>query len=456
MVNKTVNIVGGGLAGCEAAWQIASCKIPVNLYEMRPSVSSPAHNTQNLAELVCSNSFRSNNPEANAVGVLQEELRRGASLLLQCADETKVPAGGALAVDRLRFSEAVEAKLLANPFITIKREEVTKLPDADDELWILACGPLASPKIAAAIGEKTGLDFFYFFDAIAPLVYTESIDLSKAWCQSRYDKGDSSDYINCPLSKEEYYNFIDELLKAEKVTFKDWEKPDKFFEGCLPIEVMAERGIETLAFGPMKPVGLVNPHKEEQPYAVVQLRQDNMQDSLRNIVGFQTKLKHNEQKRIFKMIPGLENAEFARLGNIHRNSFINSPQLLDSELRLKQQPNIRFAGQISGCEGYVESIAMGFLAGIYASAEIKDIKLPKPDITTAIGALHNHVVNSKLDNFEPMNVNFGLFAEIEPEITPKGKLKHFKGKERKAKYAQRALENIDKWYSEIKQKLETE
>ena len=362
-----VHIIGAGLAGSEAAWQLAERGVKTVIHEMRPSKASPAHKTEYCAELVCSNSLRSDDYEHNAVGLMHEEMRRAGSLIMQCADATKVPAGGALAVDRDGFAETVTRKLKSHPLISFINEEITALPAAEDGSFIIASGPLTSEALIASILKEVNAQALNFYDAIAPVVYKESINFDKAWYQSRYDKGDKFDYINCPLTQEEYYAFVNALLSAEKVEFHDFEKEASYFDGCLPIEIMAERGIETLVFGPMKPVGLTNPHNPEQkPYAVVQLRQDNKEDTLRNMVGFQTKLKYGEQQRIFRMIPGLENAEFARLGGIHRNTFIKSPILLDDYLRLKSRPNLRFAGQITGCEGYIESAAIGLLAGYFS------------------------------------------------------------------------------------------
>lgn len=442
---KTVHIIGAGLAGSEAAWQIAQAGIEVIIHEMKPKRFSPAHKNPDCAELVCSNSLRSDDHEHNAVGLLHEELRRTGSLIMACADETKVPAGGALAVDREGFARLVTQKLFSHPLIQFRHEEITALPD---ESWgdvIIATGPLTSETLAHAILDEVNAQSLSFYDAIAPVVYKDSINFDKAWYQSRYDKGDKFDYINCPLSKEEYYHFVDELLKAEKAEFHDWEEVN-YFDGCLPIEVMAERGIETLVFGPMKPVGLTNPHCSEKPYAVVQLRQDNKEDTLRNIVGFQTKMKYGEQKRIFQMIPGLENAEFARFGGIHKNTFIKSPILLDSTLRLKSKPYISFAGQITGCEGYVESTAIGLLAGYFATCRALGKAALLPPQTTALGAMLNHLIDdTDIDNFQPMNINFGIFPTIRGETTINGKFKKLKGMERKEAYCRRALEDLKTW-----------
>ena len=447
-MKQTVHIVGAGLAGSEAAWQLAQREIKVVLYEMRPQKLSPAHKTQYCAELVCSNSLRSDDANCSAIGLLHEEMRRAGSLIMQCADETKVPAGGALAVDRDGFAQLVTQKLKQHPLIEIKNEEITSLPNEGN--WIVASGPLTSEDLIKAILKETGNQSLNFYDAIAPVIYKESIDFSKAWYQSRYDKGDKFDYINCPLTKEEYYRFVEALLAGEKVEFHEFEKAE-YFDGCLPVEVMAERGVETLVFGPMKPVGLTNPHNPEQkPYAVVQLRQDNKEDTLRNMVGFQTKLKYAEQQRIFRMIPGLENAQFARLGGIHKNTFIKSPILLDNELRLKTMPHIRFAGQITGCEGYVESAATGFLAGYFAACEMKGTKATLPPKETAFGAMLGHLQDdTAIDNYQPMNINFGLFPSITGEVTANGKFRKIKGNERKEAYCKRALEQINEWIINI-------
>jgi len=434
----SVSIIGGGLAGSEAAWQLAGRGIPVTLFEMRPGTNTPAHRTDKLAELVCSNSLRSDDSDYNAVGLLHDELRRCNALIMRAADAFKVPAGGALAVDRECFAFAITTALESLPLVTIRREEITKWPEGP---CIVASGPLTSPKLAARIQELTGAESLHFFDAIAPIVYRDSIDMSKAWMQSRYDKGSGSDYINCAMDKERYEAFLRELLAAEKTEFKEWEKTSKYFEGCLPIEIMAARGLDTLRYGPMKPVGLTNPHTGHRPYAVIQLRQDNAAATLYNLVGFQTKLKYAEQERIFRMIPGLGKARFARLGGLHVNTFINSPRLLDSRLRLKTRPNIRFAGQITGVEGYVESTAIGLLAGFFAAAEIKNEPLAPPPKTTALGALLAHITGeAKAETFQPMNVNFGLF----PPVTSKEK-----GRDRKRAYTDRAKKDLSVWLSVI-------
>ncbi|MBH63182.1 MAG: methylenetetrahydrofolate--tRNA-(uracil(54)-C(5))-methyltransferase (FADH(2)-oxidizing) TrmFO [Alphaproteobacteria bacterium] len=436
----TLHIIGGGLAGCEAAWQSARRGVPAVIHEMRPEQNTDAHVTDNLAELVCSNSFRSDDSANNAVGLLHEEMRRTGSLILRSADDHRVPAGSALAVDRVGFSEAIERTLEAEPLIEIDRREVSGLPPESWSSVIVATGPLTSPGLAAAIQNLTGEDALAFFDAISPIVYRDSIDFSKAWYQSRYDKGEKDsqgDYINCPLNKAQYEALIAGLLGADKIEFKEWEAITPYFEGCLPIEVMAERGLETLRYGPMKPVGLTNPHNTEQPYAVVQLRQDNSLGTLYNIVGFQTKLRYGEQRRLFRNIPGLENAEFARLGGVHRNTFINSPKLLDREFRLAAMPRMRFAGQITGVEGYVECAAVGLLAGRFAAAEILgETTVPLP-ATTALGALRDHITGgANAGTFQPMNVNFGLFPPLNTRV---------KKRERKPALTARALADLDTW-----------
>ncbi len=438
-----VHIVGGGLAGSEAAWQLAQAGVPVILHEMRGVRGTDAHKTDGLAELVCSNSFRSDDAAANAVGVIHAEMRLAGSLIMACADRHQVPAGGALAVDRDGFSDAVTAALQAHPLITVVREEIEGLPPSDWGSTILATGPLTSPSLAAAIQAETGKDSLAFFDAIAPIVHRDSIDMSICWYQSRYDKvgpgGTGKDYINCPLDKSQYEAFVDALIAGDTVGFKEWEGTP-YFDGCLPIEVMAERGRETLRHGPMKPMGLTNAHNPTvKAYAVVQLRQDNALGTLYNMVGFQTKLKYGAQAEIFRMIPGLQNAEFARLGGLHRNTYIHSPTLLDKSLRLKSRPSLRFAGQITGCEGYVESAAIGLLAGRFAGAEAlgKEPSLPPP--TTALGSLLNHITGGHLvsddepgkRSFQPMNINFGLFPDLEPGsiVKPEG-IKRFRGKDK--------------------------
>jgi len=431
-----VHIIGGGLAGSEAAWQLAEAGFKVRLSEMRGSGEmTPAHHTDGLAELVCSNSFRSDDATSNAVGLLHAEMRALNSLILREGDIHRVPAGSALAVDRDGFSAGVTAALTAHPNITIVRERVDTLPD--DGLAIVATGPLTAAPLAASIGAATGADALAFFDAIAPIVYFDSIDMETAWFQSRWNKGEGKDYINCALSKDEYLAFHTGLIEGEKTEFKEWEKDTPYFEGCMPIEVMAERGVDTLRFGPMKPVGLDDPRTGRWPHAVVQLRQDNAQGTLWNIVGFQTKLKHAEQVRLFRTIPGLENAEFARLGGLHRNTFIRSPELLDETLRLKSKSNIRFAGQITGCEGYIESAAIGLLAGRFAAAELRGETLASPPVETAFGALLHHITGAaEAATYQPMNVNFGLFPPIE------GKTKKA---DRKRMYTDRAREALQRW-----------
>ena len=446
-MNKTLHIIGAGLAGSEAAWQAAERGISVKLFEMKPQKFSPAHKNPHFGELVCSNSLRSDDFEHNAVGLMHEEMRRFGSLIMRCADACKVPAGGALAVDRERFAKMISMALQQHPNIEIISGEITEFPAEDAPLTIIATGPLTSPDFTAAILQKINNRSLSFYDAIAPVVYKESIDFDKAWYQSRYDKGDKFDYINCPMNKEEYYNFVAAILAAEKMPFHDFEEPH-YFDGCLPIEVMAERGKDTLLFGPMKPVGLTNPHSAEKPYAVVQLRQDNKEDTLRNIVGFQTKLKHGEQERIFRMIPGLEKAEFARLGGIHKNTFINSPILLDEFLRLKAQPNVMFAGQISGCEGYVESADVGMCAGYFATCLLQGKTPVRPPKTTASGAMLEHLHDTTAE-YQPMNINFGIFPTIQGEITANGKFRKIKGADRKEAYCRRALNDFAAWQAQI-------
>ena len=461
---QAIHVVGGGLAGSEAAWQAASAGIPVVLHEMRPGRSTDAHKTDGLAELVCSNSFRSDDAEANAVGLLHAEMRRLNSLVIQAADSHQVPAGGALAVDRDGFSAAITAALAVHPLIEIVREEIA-LPPPDWDSVIVATGPLTSPALAEAIGKITGETALAFFDAIAPIVHRDSIDMNVAWFQSRYDKtgpgGSGADYINCPMDRAQYQAFVAALVAGEKVRFHDWEKTTPYFDGCLPIEVMAERGAETLRHGPMKPFGLTNPHDPQvKAYAIVQLRQDNKLGTLYNMVGFQTKLKHGAQQRVFRTIPGLENAEFARLGGLHRNTFINSPKLLDEALRLKAQPRLRFAGQITGCEGYVESAAVGLLAGRFAAAERigESVTLPPP--TTAHGALLAHITGGHVEtidngprSFQPMNVNFGLFPPLtrNPTTAPDGT--RLRGNDKtiakKRALCLRALADLEHWHNGV-------
>ena len=414
-MDKTLHIIGGGMAGSEAAWQAANMGVKVVIHEMRPKVETFAHRTGYLGEMVCSNSFRSDDHEQNAVGLLHWEMRAAGGLIITQAYEHRLPAGGALAVDRDVFAASVTDKLKAHPLIDISGDEITELPS--DGHWIVATGPLTSSALGDAIAKETSAEALAFFDAIAPIVYTDSIDMDKAWKQSRYDKGETEEertaYINCPMNKDQYEAFIDALLAADKTEFHEGETAG-YFDGCLPIEVMAERGRETLRFGPMKPVGLTNPHSDEKPYAVVQLRRDNALGTLYNIVGFQTKMKYGAQTAVFRKIPGLEEASFARLGGIHRNTFINSPTLLDDQMRLKSRPNIRFAGQITGVEGYVESAAMGLLAGRYAAAEILGNTLPMVPANSAMGALVHHITGgAEAKTFQPMNVNFGLFHPVD-------------------------------------------
>jgi methylenetetrahydrofolate--tRNA-(uracil-5-)-methyltransferase len=461
---QPIHIIGGGLAGSEAAWQIAQAGVPVILHEMRPVRMTDAHKTQGFAELVCSNSFRSDDNEMNAVGQIHWEMRQLNSLIMTTADKHQVPAGSALAVDRDGFSEAVSTQLEAHPLISISREEIQGLPPSDWDSVIIATGPLTSPALAEAIRAKTGADSLAFFDAIAPIVYRESVDMSKAWFQSRYDKvgpgGTGADYLNCPMDEAQYHAFLDALLAAESTDFKEFEANTPYFDACLPIEVMASRGRETLRFGPMKPVGLTNPHNPTvKAYAIVQLRQDNALGSLFNMVGFQTKLKYGNQAEIFRMIPGLEKAEFARLGGIHRNTYLDSPRLLDGSLRLKAEPRLRFAGQITGCEGYVESAAVGLMAGRFAVAERLGKPLDMPPQETALGALLNHITGGHIStidagprSFQPMNINFGLFPPIEAAVKgPDGK--RLKGSDkaaaRKRALTARAKETLTSWQASL-------
>jgi methylenetetrahydrofolate--tRNA-(uracil-5-)-methyltransferase len=445
---KKINIIGGGLAGCEAAYQISKFGIKVHLYEMRPKVHTEAHKTNFLAELVCSNSFRSDDKEYNAVGVLHEELRIADSLIMKIADLNKVPAGSALAVDRDGFAKCVHNEITKNKNITVINEEIQSLDRFNNELVIVATGPLTSNKLTEFIKNKTEQKSLAFYDAIAPIVYRDSINMKIAWKQSRYDKGEGDDYINCPLSKDEYYKFINAIIEAPKMEFKEFEKTP-FFEGCMPIEEIVRRGPETLRFGPMKPVGLTNPHKKEEPYAIVQLRQDNLSGSLYNIVGFQTKMKHGAQKDVFKLIPGLESSEFARLGGLHRNTFINSPKILDTYLRLKSSPNIIFAGQITGVEGYVESSAIGFISGLVAAFDFNNMKLNLPPETSAHGSILKHItLNANPETFQPMNINFGLMPDINhDELVSEKKKKYIKGREKKKIQAINALKTFNDWYS---------
>ncbi len=424
-----LNIVGGGMAGSEAAWQAAQMGVRVVLHEMRPKVETFAHRTGHLAEMVCSNSFRSDDSEQNAVGLLHWEMREAGSIIMEMADKHALPAGGALAVDRDPFAQSVTDRLMAHPNITVKYDEIKALPD--DGTWIFATGPLTSGDLAQAIADEAGQEALAFFDAIAPILYFDSIDMEKAWFQSRYDKGeteaDRTAYLNCPMDKDQYEGFIDALLAAEKTEFKPGETAG-YFDGCLPIEVMAERGRETLRFGPMKPVGLTNPHQPDvKAHAVVQLRRDNALGTLFNIVGFQTKMKYGAQKEVLRMIPGLENAQFARLGGIHRNTFINSPTLLDDQMRMRSRPNLRFAGQITGVEGYVESASMGLLAGRYAASEMLGHPLPVPPAETAMGALVTHITGgAEAKTFQPMNVNFGLFPPVDAKGGRKNRAVRYK------------------------------
>ncbi|PLL13509.1 methylenetetrahydrofolate--tRNA-(uracil(54)-C(5))-methyltransferase (FADH(2)-oxidizing) TrmFO [Tabrizicola sp. TH137] len=441
-MTETLHIIGGGMAGAEAAWQAARMGVPVVIHEMRPKVGTFAHRTGSLAEMVCSNSFRSDDDERNAVGLLHWEMGAADGIIMQTARAHRLPAGGALAVDRDPFAEAVTRALRNHPLITIEEGEIRELPTSGH--WIIATGPLTSTALAESIRAVTGSEHLAFFDAIAPIVYAESVDMSVAWMQSRYDKGETEEeqtaYMNCPMDKAQYDAFIDALLAAEKTEFHEGETAG-YFDGCLPIEVMAERGRETLRFGPMKPVGLTNPHRPDvKPYAVVQLRRDNKLGTLYNIVGFQTKMKYGAQTAVFKTIPGLENASFARLGGIHRNTFINSPRLLDDRMRLKSRPNLRFAGQVTGVEGYVESAAMGLLAGRMAAAQILGRDLPPPPPDTAMGALITHITGgADAKTFQPMNVNFGLFPPIDAKGGRKGRKDRYKA------YTDRAKDSFTRW-----------
>lgn len=466
-MTQPIHIIGGGLAGSEAAWQAAQMDVPVILHEMRPQQMTEAHKTEGLAELVCSNSFRSDDWEYNAVGLLHEEMRRAGSLVMAAGDRHKLPAGGALAVDRDAFSDDVTAHLQAHSNITIERKEVAGLPPEAWENVIIATGPLTSQGLSKALQKLTGEDELAFFDAIAPIIHKDSIDFDTVWFQSRYDKagpgGTGADYINCPLNKDQYEAFIDALLSGEKTEFKEWEKDTPYFDGCLPIEVMAERGRETLRHGPMKPVGLTNPHNpEEKPHAIVQLRQDNKLGTLWNMVGFQTKLKYGAQADIFRMIPGLQDAVFARLGGLHRNTFLNSPKVLDPQLRLKSTPRLRFAGQMTGVEGYVESAAIGLLAGRFAAAQALGRQYNTPPATTAFGALLNHITGGHISergnarSFQPMNINYGLFPELTEPLNAPSALsgdgapkKRLRGKERarakKSAMSKRALKALEPW-----------
>ncbi len=453
---RPIHVIGGGLAGSEAAWQIAQQDVPVVLHEMRPVRGTDAHQTSTLAELVCSNSFRSDDAEYNAVGLLHQEMRQLNSLILSCGDAHKVPAGGALAVDRDGFAEAVQDRIESHALITVEREEIAGLPPEDWDTVIIATGPLTSPALSEAIASLTGEESLAFFDAIAPIVTKDSVNFDVAWFQSRYDKGEGSDYINCPMTKEQYYAFLDALIEGDKTEFKEWEKDTPYFEGCLPIEVMADRGRETLRYGPMKPVGLTNPHQPDQkPWAVVQLRQDNALGTLYNLVGFQTKLKYGAQKDIFRMIPGLEKAEFVRFGGIHRNTFLNAPRLLDTSFRLKAMPRLRFAGQITGCEGYVESAAVGLMVGRFAAADRSGQSFTPPPETTALGALYRHITGgAREETYQPMNVNFGLFPDLSPAEGLKENGRRLKGRDRKRAYAMRAARDLQTWLGEPAQAAE--
>jgi methylenetetrahydrofolate--tRNA-(uracil-5-)-methyltransferase len=443
-MSEPLHIIGGGMAGSEAAWAAANAGIRVIIHEMRPQVKTFAHRTADFAEMVCSNSFRSDDHEQNAVGLLHWEMRTAGGLIMEMAEKHRLPAGGALAVDRDPFAAAVTARLRAHPLISCENQEIDALPSSGH--WIIATGPLTSPPLAEAIRKATGAEALAFFDAIAPIVYADSIDMGTAWMQSRYDKGETEDeqkaYINCPMDRDQYEGFIDALLAAEKTKFRPDETAG-YFDGCLPIEVMAERGRETLRHGPMKPVGLTNAHNPTvKPYAVVQLRRDNKLGTLYNIVGFQTKMKYGAQTAVFKMIPGLQDASFARLGGIHRNTFINSPTLLDGQMRLKTHPHIRFAGQITGVEGYVESAAMGLLAGRMAAAEILGKSLPPPPPETAMGALVTHITGgAEAKTFQPMNVNFGLFPPIDAKGGRRGRTVRYKA------YTDRAKAAFTAWLS---------
>jgi len=459
-----MHVIGAGLAGSEAAWQAAQAGCQVVLHEMRPQRMTEAHRTDGLAELVCSNSFRSDDATNNAVGLLHAEMRKLGSLIMRAADANQVPAGGALAVDREGFSAAVTRALNEHPNIEIRRGEIAALPPSDWGNVVVATGPLTSAPLADAIRALTDENALAFFDAIAPIVHRDTIDMSVAWFQSRYDKvgpcGTGADYINCPMTKEQYDTFVDGLLSGEKTDFKEWETDTPYFDGCLPIEVMAERGRETLRHGPMKPVGLTNPHDPAvKPYAIVQLRQDNKLGTLYNMVGFQTKLKYGPQQQIFRTIPGLERAEFARLGGLHRNTFLNSPKLLDTQLRLRVQPRLRFAGQMTGCEGYVESASIGLIAGLYAAADARSASLSPPPSTTALGALLGHITGGHIEtiepgnrSFQPMNINFGLFPPLASPPTKKADGSRLRGNEKTAAKKQaisaRALADLDRWISD--------
>jgi methylenetetrahydrofolate--tRNA-(uracil-5-)-methyltransferase len=462
--SEPVHIIGAGLAGSEAAWQVAQAGVPAILHEMRPERMTEAHRTDSFAELVCSNSFRSDDAANNAVGLLHAEMRRLRSLIMRSADANQVPAGGALAVDRDGFSAAVTRALREHPLIEIRRGEIAGAPPADWRNVIVATGPLTSAPLAASIRALTDEDALAFFDAIAPIVHKDSIDMSVAWFQSRYDKpgpgGTGADYINCPMTKEQYDAFVDALLAGEKTDFKEWESNTPYFDGCLPIEVMAARGRETLRHGPMKPVGLTNPRNPQlKPYAVVQLRQDNKLGTLYNMVGFQTKLKYGPQQQIFRTIPGLERSEFARLGGLHRNTFLNSPKLLDGQLRLNTETRLRFAGQMTGCEGYVESASIGLIAGLYAATEARGLLLSPPPPTTALGALLGHITGGHIEtiepgtrSFQPMNINFGLFPPLAAPPSKKPDGTRLRGNEKtvakKQAISARALSDLDRWIAD--------
>jgi methylenetetrahydrofolate--tRNA-(uracil-5-)-methyltransferase len=462
--SPVVHVIGAGLAGSEAAWQVAEAGCRVVLHEMRPIRMTEAHRTDSLAELVCSNSFRSDDAANNAVGLLHAEMRKLGSLIMRAADTNQVPAGGALAVDREGFSAAVTRALNEHPNIEISRSEIAGLPPAEWGNVIVATGPLTSAPLADSIRALTDENALAFFDAIAPIVHKDTIDMSVAWFQSRYDKvgpgGTGADYINCPMTKEQYDAFVTALLAGEKTDFKEWETNTPYFDGCLPIEVMAERGHETLRHGPMKPVGLTNPHNPTvKPYAIVQLRQDNKLGTLYNMVGFQTKLKYGPQQQIFRTIPGLEKAEFARLGGLHRNTFLNSPKLLDAQLRLRAQPRLRFAGQMTGCEGYVESASVGLIAGLYAAADIRGASLVPPPATTALGALLGHITGGHIEtiepgsrSFQPMNINFGLFPPLASPPTKKPDGSRLRGNEKtvakKQAISAQALTDLDRWVAD--------
>lgn len=435
-MTKSITIIGGGLAGCEAAWQAASRGVSVNLYEMKPAKFSPAHELPGLAELVCSNSLRGDSLD-NAVGLLKEELRRAGSLFMEAAEATRVPAGGAVAVDRLKFSEYITEKITSHPLIKVFRAEITAIPE--EGIVIIASGPLTSEPLAAAIGRFAG-EYLYFYDAIAPIVTAGSVDRKVVYAASRYGKGDGNDYLNCPFTEAEYCAFVEAIVAAGKVPAREFEKVIHF-EGCMPVEELAARGVDTLRFGPMKPVGLVDPHTGREPFAVIQLRKENLAGTLLNLVGFQTKMTWPEQKRIFRTIPGMANADFARLGSMHRNTFINSPALLQPTLQLQSESRIFFAGQITGVEGYVESAGSGCIAGINAARFACGIEIVNPPPESALGALVHHVTNAEAKHFQPMNVNYGLFPELAGKI---------KKKERRGKLAERALTAIDRWTDEVK------